>query len=188
MSIVFEKTAIAGVFIIRSIRRGDERGAFMRLFCETTCAEQTGRPFNIRQVNFSASSQRGTVRGLHYQNKPALEGKVVRCLQGRIYDVAVDLRRGSPTFKQHVAIELNPDDAIALLIPPGCAHGFQTLEDDCEMLYLHSADYSPADEAGIAFDDPALAIEWPLHVTVISERDRALLRIQPDFSGVDDEV
>lgn len=188
MSISFEKTAIDGVFIIRSLRRGDERGAFMRLFCETTCAEQTGKPFNIRQVNYSASSQRGTVRGLHFQNKPALEGKIVRCLKGRIHDVAVDLRRSSPTFLQHIAVELNPDDATALLIPPGCAHGFQTLEEDCEMLYLHSADYSPLDEAGIAFDDPALAIDWPLPVTVISERDRALPRINQNFLGVDNEV
>lgn len=188
MSIDFEKTAIEGVFVIRSIRRGDERGAFMRLFCETTCTEKTGKPFNVRQVNYSTSSQRGTIRGLHYQNKPALEGKIIRCLKGRIYDVALDLRKGSSTFLQHTAIELNPEDATALFVPPGCAHGFQTLEENCEMLYLHSADYSPADEAGIAFDDPMLAINWPLPVTVISERDRALPRIEQKFLGVEYEV
>lgn len=188
MTFSFEKTPVEGVLIARSQRRGDARGFFRRLFCETEYAAQSGEGFLTRQVNGSFTAQAGTVRGLHLQKKPALEGKVVRCLRGRVFDVAVDLRRGSPTFLNHVAVELNADTGNALVVPPGCAHGFQTLTDDCEMLYLHTTDYSAADEAGVAFDDPALAIAWPLPVTVLSDRDRALPRIEPGFAGFDHAV
>lgn len=180
----FTPTAIDGVFIAQSEAKGDERGNLTRLYCadaQTRAGIGTRTPV---QVNHSYTAKKGTVRGLHYQQHPALEAKTVRCLKGRIYDVAVDLRAGSPTFLKHVAVELKAGDGQALLIPAGCAHGFQTLEDDCELLYLHSAAYTPEHEGGAAYNDPKLAIEWPLPVTELSARDKAHPALTDDFKGL----
>lgn len=188
MSITVTPTDIAGVAVLESSRRADERGSFMRMFCADALERAGLARFAPVQINHSVTAQQGTVRGLHYQNAPALEGKIVRCLKGRIYDVAVDLRRNSPTFLRHVALELSADNGRALHIPPGCAHGFQSLSDDCEMVYLHSAAYAPEHEGGIRHDDPALAIAWPLPCAVLSARDAGLPYTGPDFHGVDDAL
>lgn len=128
----------------------------------------------IAQVNLSRSEAMGTIRGLHLQAPPHSEAKLVRCLKGRVWDVAVDLRRDSPTYGQWQAIELSPDQGNALLIPEGCAHGFQVLEPSSELLYLHSGEWVPEAETGVCWNDPQLAITWPLPMTQISDRDQRL--------------
>ena len=174
---------ISGICLATSRVIGDARGEFARLFDLELLSEVHGaRP--ILQINRSITRQPGTVRGLHYQTAPALEAKWVRCLRGRVLDVAVDLRRGSHTFLQHFAIELSPDTAQALFIPEGCAHGFQVLEQDSELLYLHTARYDPAHEGGLRCDDPALDIAWPLPITGLSQRDANHPLISATFEGI----
>lgn len=176
-------TPIAGVAVIESRPFRDDRGAFARLFCDNALHPvHAARP--IVQINHSLTRQAGALRGLHYQEPPHAEGKWVRCLAGRVWDVAVDLRAGSPTFLQHFGVELSREAMNAIFIPEGCAHGFQTLEPDCELLYLHTAHYEPRAEAGLRWDDPRLAIDWPLPVAEISARDRAHPLLRPDFEGI----
>ncbi len=180
----FTPTSIAGVFVVETEIRGDDRGTFMRIYCAAEQKKQTGFEKPIAQANRSVTAQKGSLRGLHYQRAPALESKMVRCTRGRVFDVAVDLRAGSETFLQHVSVALDSAQGNALLIPEGCAHGFQTLEDDCEMIYLHTAPYSPAHEGGLAFDDPKLGIRWPLAVAQMSERDRSFPPLDGNFKGI----
>jgi len=181
--VTFEPTPIAGVWDITTVPRGDERGRLVRVFCEQSFAPV--RPgLRFVQVNLSATARRGTVRGLHFQRAPALEAKLIRCVRGRVFDVAVDLRAGSPTFGRWHAVELSADNDRQIFIPEGCAHGFQALTDDVELLYQHTAPYTPDCEGGVRHDDPTLAIAWPLPVTVLSDRDRALPLIDPQFTGV----
>lgn len=168
-----EPTPMAGLWQLRGEPRHDARGSFQRLFDAAALAE-VAPGFGVRQVNHSLTRQRGTVRGLHLQWPAAGEWKLVRCLNGAVFDVAVDLRPGSPTFGRWHALELDAQAGHALLIPPGVAHGFQALRNDVQLLYHHGADYQPALEAGVRHDDPALAIAWPLPVTMLSERDRRL--------------
>lgn len=178
------ETSIAGVRLVESRRVGDDRGEFARLFDRDLLAPiHGGRP--IVQVNRSVTREVGTIRGLHFQRKPALEAKWVRCLRGGVLDVAVDLRRGSPTFLQHVAIELRADAMGALFIPEGCAHGFQVLEPDSELLYLHSAPYAPEQEGGVRWDDPLLGIAWPLPARGMSVRDLSHPFLTADFEGLE---
>ena len=177
-------TPIDGLFVAHSNCIGDERGSFMRLYCADTFGTAGIKNHRPVQINHSVTRQTGTLRGLHFQHAPALEGKVVRCLRGRVFDVAVDLRAGSKTFLQHHTIELSADNHQAFVIPPGCAHGFQTLEEDCELIYLHSAAYNPALEAGVRYDDKALGIRWPRPVALLSERDGGFAPITADFTGV----
>jgi dTDP-4-dehydrorhamnose 3,5-epimerase len=146
--------------------------------------DQVTPGLRIVQVNHSITARRGTVRGLHFQRAPALEAKLIRCLRGRVFDVAVDLRAGSPTFARWHAVELAPDRPRQLLIPPGCAHGFQTLADDSELLYQHTAAYAPAHEDGVRHDEPRLAIAWPEPVTELSARDRGFRAIDAGFESV----
>ena len=174
---------IAGLAVISSMPVQDSRGKFARLFCTNLLADiHAERP--IAQVNFSLTCARGSVRGLHYQRSPAAEGKWVRCLRGRVLDIAVDLRAGSPTFLNHFAVELSAEAMNAIFIPEGCAHGFQTLETDCELLYLHTAPYTPAHEGGVRWDDPRLDIVWPLPVSELSDRDRSHPLLTADFEGL----
>lgn len=178
------QTAIPDLWIVESERRSDARGSFMRLYCaQTLKAAGIGHHAPV-QINQSVNLRRGTLRGMHYQTGTAPEGKIVRCLRGRVMDVIVDLRAGSPAFLRHEMIELSADNARAAIIPPGCAHGFQTLEDDCELLYLHSALYDPAHEAGLRHDDPKLGIRWPLPAAVMSERDTSFPLLADDFTGI----
>ncbi|MEQ1498206.1 MAG: dTDP-4-dehydrorhamnose 3,5-epimerase family protein [Novosphingobium sp.] len=178
-----QPSPIAGLYLATSHLIGDARGEFARLF-DSDLLNGAHGPRPIVQINRSLTRQPGSVRGLHYQTAPALEGKWVRCLHGRVHDVAVDLRLGSPTFLQHFSVELTPDKAQALFIPEGCAHGFQVLEADSELLYLHTAAYAPAHEGGLRCDDPALAIRWPLPIGGLSQRDASHPLIDRNFKGI----
>ena len=179
----FHATPIAGLWEVETAPRGDVRGSLTRVYCAEAFDEvMTG--LRVVQVNHSVTARRGTVRGLHFQRVPALEAKLIRCLRGRVFDVAVDQRAGSPTFARWHALELSPDRPRQLLIPPGCAHGFQTLADDSELLYQHSAPYAPAHEGGVRHDDPRLAITWPEPVTELSERDLGFGLIDAGFESV----
>jgi dTDP-4-dehydrorhamnose 3,5-epimerase len=169
----FVATPLADLWVVRTVARHDARGSFTRLYCaEAFDAPMPGLCFV--QANLSITRRLGTVRGMHLQRAPAQEYKLVRCLRGQVFDVAVDLRRGSPTFGRHFALELSEHNHCALLIPPGVAHGFQALCDDTQMLYQHSAAHAPALEHGVRHDDPQLAIAWPLPVSLVSPRDAAL--------------
>ena len=162
---------------------GDQRGFLVRLFCAQELA-QAGWHTPVAQINQTLTRQRGTVRGLHYQNTPAAEMKLVTCIRGAVWDVAVDLRAGSPTFLQWHAQQLSADNQLALLIPEGCAHGFQTLSDDAELLYCHSMAYAPQADAGLNPLDPRLAISWPLPVAMVSDRDTRQPSVDARFEGV----
>jgi dTDP-4-dehydrorhamnose 3,5-epimerase len=176
-------TPIAGVNIIESAAVSDQRGSFMRLFCISELAPVLGER-SIVQINHSFTSQRGAVRGMHFQNSPHAEMKLVRCLRGKVRDVALDLRAGSPTFLKWHAEELSAENGRMLTIPEGCAHGFQALEPDSELLYLHTQFYAPSAEGGIRYDDPLCSILWPLPVTEISARDASYTLLDKTFCGI----
>ena len=176
-------TPLQGLYEIRGESVADARGRFTRLFCEQDfLAIRPGLHFS--QINLSETRQQGTVRGMHYQTRPAAEAKLIRCLRGRVFDVAVDLRAGSPTFLHWHGVELAAGNDLAVFIPEGFAHGFQALTDDIELLYPHTAPWSPACEAGIRHDDPRVAVAWPLPVALISDKDRGYPLIDKSFSGV----
>ena len=173
-------TPLPGVMVVTSRPHTDPRGSFARLFCERELAGVLdGR--RIVQINHSHTAAVGALRGLHFQRAPHAEMKLVRCLSGRVWDVAVDLRADSPTFLQWHAEELTPDNQRMLLIPEGCAHGFQVLAPNSELLYLHTACYTPEAEGGVRHDDPALGIRWPLPIMDLSPRDRSHPLIDDQF-------
>jgi len=176
-------TPIEGVYVAETSRFTDKRGAFARLFCEHDLAPVLGGR-HIVQVNHSLTRRAGAVRGMHYQHTPHAEMKMVRCLKGKVWDVAVDLRKGSPTFLNWHAVELSAENDHMMVIPEGCAHGFQVLDAESELLYLHTAFYAPEAEGGVRYDDPVLAIHWPLDITDISGRDRGHPLIDEDFCGL----
>jgi dTDP-4-dehydrorhamnose 3,5-epimerase len=168
----FTPTPLAGAFVVELARMEDERGFFARSFCqEEFCAH--GLDPVVTQCNVSFNRKRGMLRGLHWQAAPHAEAKLVRCTRGGIWDVIVDLRKGSPTVRQWHAVELNADNRLALYVPRGFAHGFQTLADDSEVLYQMSEYYRPESARGVRWDDPTLAIRWPLEQAAMSSRDRA---------------
>ena len=168
----FAPTKIAGVVIVDIEPRSDERGAFARLQCPEEFAA-AGHPFEPAQTSLSRNSQALTLRGLHYQPAPHAEVKLVRAVRGRMFDVAVDLRPQSPTYRQWVGAELSAENARALLIAEGIAHGFLTLEPDTDVLYQISPAFRPGHEAGVRWDDPAFGIVWPQAPALISPRDAA---------------
>jgi dTDP-4-dehydrorhamnose 3,5-epimerase len=170
---IFRETSLPGVWVIEPERLGDERGFFARTWCRREFEARGLNPDAV-QCNVSWNARRGSVRGLHYQAPPHAEAKLVRCTRGAIWDVAVDLRPESATFKRWTAVELTADNRLALYVPEGCAHGFQTLADDTEVFYQMSALHQPSAERGVRWDDPALAIPWPIASVTLSERDRAL--------------
>jgi dTDP-4-dehydrorhamnose 3,5-epimerase len=176
-------SSIAGVWIAESSLHQDHRGAFSRLFCAEEEKSILGQR-SIVQINHSLTRAAGAVRGLHFQHPPNSEMKIVRCLRGRVLDVAVDLRKGSPTFLKWTAIELTPANRLAFVIPEGCAHGFQVLEEDSELLYLHTAFYSPADEGAVRFDDPKIGVDWPLPPTDLSAKDLSHPYLDEGFEGM----
>ena len=176
-------TALPGVVVAEAVSFTDHRGAISRYFCQRELASVIGNR-HIVQINHSRTATAGAVRGLHFQHPPHAEMKMVRCVAGRVLDVAVDLRAGSPTFLQWHAEELTPGNAHMLVIPEGCAHGFQALDAQCELLYLHTDYYSPEDEGGVRFDDSRLRIAWPLPVADLSERDQHFPALRLDFSGI----
>ena len=167
----FAKTKIPGVVLIDLEKRVDERGHFARAWCREEF-ERAGLNASVVQINTAVSQRAGTIRGMHFQEEPFAEVKLARCLRGAIFDVAVDLRPDSPTYRQWVGCELSAENGRMLYIPEGCAHGYQTLVEDTEMSYQTSQVYAPSAATGVRFDDPALGIEWPLAVTAISDADR----------------
>ncbi len=173
----FVATPLAGVYVIDIEPVADERGFFARTWCEREFREQ-GLKSELVQCSISFNIRRGTLRGMHYQDKPYEETKLVRCTRGAIYDVLIDLRQESASFMQWVGTEMSADNRRMLYVPPGVAHGFQTLEDDSEVSYQISEIFHPESARGVRWDDPALGITWPQAVSVISERDRCY----PDFS------
>ena len=177
------KTSIASAWILESKAFQDNRGAFSRLFCAHELEQVIGSR-KIVQINHSMTRSVGAVRGLHYQNPPHAEMKIVRCLKGRVFDVVVDLRKDSPTFLKWHAVELTPDNHLALVIPEGCAHGFQVLEADSELLYLHTAFYTPEAEGAVRFDEPRVGVKWPLTPTDLSARDLSHPYLNEDFKGI----
>lgn len=176
-------TVLAGLFEVEHTPVGDARGRFTRLFCEQELAPIRAS-LQFTQINWSQTQGLGTVRGLHYQAPPSAEAKLIRCLRGRVFDVAVDLRIDSPTFLNWHAVELSEDNNRAVFIPEGFAHGFQTLSDEADLLYMHTAPWAPAFEFGLRHDDPRLAIAWPLSVAQCSERDRNHPLLGTTFAGV----
>lgn len=178
-----DDTPIAGLKRVRRTRLADARGFLARLFCADELRE-AGWDCAVAQINHTRTVKRGSVRGLHFQHPPRAEKKLVHCLRGEVWDVAVDLRRGSPTFLHWHAERLSADNGVALLIPEGFAHGFQTLADDVEMLYVHSVAYSASDEGGVHPRDVRLAIDWPLPIEQISPRDDAHSPLAVDFQGL----
>jgi dTDP-4-dehydrorhamnose 3,5-epimerase len=169
---LFTETDVAGAWVLAPEKRSDERGFFARLWCEDEAAAHGLEP-RITQVNGSYNEFKGTLRGLHMQRAPHSEAKVVRCTRGVLFDVVADLRPDSPTFLKWFGVTLDPENRLALYVPPGCAHGYQTLADQTEVFYQVSAPYTPSAEAGARHDDPALGIRWPLEVTSISDKDLA---------------
>lgn len=163
---------LPGAFLIELELHRDERGFFARTWCSDEFAA-AGLPAQIVQTNLSQTLLRGALRGMHYQRPPSREGKVVRCLKGGIFDVIVDIRPDSPTFLRHLGVELTPLNRKALYIPPGFAHGFQTLEPETEVWYQMTDRYQPGLSGGLRWDDPALGIHWPLKPTTMNERDAA---------------
>ncbi|RMH17873.1 MAG: dTDP-4-dehydrorhamnose 3,5-epimerase [Acidobacteria bacterium] len=174
---IFRQLDIPGVYALEPERHEDERGFFARTYCRREL-EQHGLEPAVAQCSVSYNRRRGTVRGMHYQVAPAEEAKLVRCTRGAIYDVVLDLRPESPAFKRHAAVELSERNRLGLYVPPGLAHGFQTLTDDAEVFYQISTFYRPDCARGVRWNDPAFAITWPLEISVISERDLAF----PDFA------
>ena len=177
----FIPTFISGAFEIRHDVRADARGRFKRQYCEREFAE-AGLNTRWVQANHSVTLGKGSVRGMHFQQAPYAEAKLVSCPVGRAFDVAVDLRHGSGTFLQWAAVEI--DEATSFYIPEGCAHGFQALTDEVHLIYQHSAPYLAEAEGGVRFDDPAIGIEWPLPVGTTSERDRSFKLIEANFEGI----
>ncbi len=173
---IFRETGIEGVWVVEPERHADERGFFARTWDGAELAER-GLNGNLSQCSISYNHRRGTLRGMHYQEAPHEEAKLVRCTAGAIFDVAVDLRPDSPTFTKWVGHELAAENRLALYVPEGCAHGFITLADGAEVAYQISERYAPEAARGVRWDDPAFAIDWPVEVNVISERDRSY----PDF-------
>lgn len=172
-----EETAIAGVLILTPQRHGDARGFFSETFKRSALA-QAGADIDWIQDNHAFSAARGVVRALHFQRPPAAQAKLVRVLRGAIYDVAVDLRKGSPTYGEHVGVELSAENWRQMLVPAGFAHGYCTLTADCEVLYKVDAPYAPDAEGGLFWADPDLAIDWPIGADAaqLNARDQALMR------------
>ena len=174
---------IAGVFVVEHQPFQDSRGAFSRLFCEETLS-QFFAPRHIVQINHSRTSAIGAIRGMHFQHAPHAEMKLVRCLKGKVWDVVVDLRADSATFLQWHAEILRAESGKMFVIPEGCAHGFQVLEAESELLYLHTAPYVPGAEGAVRYDDPRININWPLPVTDLSQRDMNHALLSNEFVGL----
>lgn len=172
----FSATKIPGVVVIDAEPIGDERGFFARSFCAREFAA-AGLELTVAQTNLSHNARRGTLRGMHYQAEPKPEPKLVACIRGAIFDVAIDLRAESPSFRDWVGAELTDSNGKALFVPPGCAHGFLTLADETQVSYLMGELYDPDLARGVRWDDPAFGVEWPGEPTVISDRDAGY----PDF-------
>jgi len=176
-------TRLNGVVVIENSPFEDKRGAFSRMFCARELRDIIG-PRHIVQINRSRTNAVGAVRGLHYQRSPDAEMKLVSCLKGRIWDVAVDLRAGSTTFLQWHSEELSSSNNRTLVVPEGCAHGFQVMDAGSELLYLHTAFYNPVSEGGVQPTDARLGISWPLSIVDLSDRDKNHPLLSSTFTGL----
>lgn len=174
---IFSETEIKGVYLVDLDRLQDDRGFFARSWCRREFS-QRGLVTDLAQANIAFTLRRGTLRGMHYQAAPHEEAKLVRCTRGEAYVVALDLRSNSSSYARWIGVELTAENRRAIYVPPGCAQGYQTLEDDTETFYQMSAFYAPDAACGVRFDDPLFKIQWPLAVTVMSDRDRNW----PDYS------
>ena len=172
-----------GLKLIQRNKIVDHRGFLSKIFCKDTLRSAGWRD-PICQINHTSTSRKGSVRGFHYQNYPYSEMKLVSCIRGKVLDIAIDLREGSQTFLKWHAEILSDENNSALLIPEGFAHGFQALEDNCELLYLHSKEYKSAAEGGIRYNDPKLNITWPLEVVEVSDRDNNHPLLTKIFLGI----
>ena len=179
----FLPTPLDGLWVVQRKSVEDHRGGFCRFFCAEEF-QAAGLKKPIAQINHTFTANKGAVRGLHFQYPPHAECKIVSCLRGEVYDVAVDIRRGSPTFLQWHGEILSAVNQRSLLIPVGFAHGFQTLTDDCELLYLHSEAFHPQAEGALHVTDPGIGIVWPIAMMELSERDRNHPFIGPDLKGI----
>lgn len=175
---IFTETKIKGAYVIDIKRIEDERGFFGRAFCHQEMKAK-GLNGNVAQTNLSSNKKRGTLRGLHYQQAPHEESKLVRCTRGSLFDVLVDLRKNSATYCQWFGIELSADSFRMLYVPEGCAHGFITLEDNTDIMYQVSEFYAPSAEKGLLWNDPAFGIQWPIEPIVISEKDKKQPLFEP---------
>ncbi len=180
---ILHSTPLSGAFIIDLEPFQDDRGLFARTFCQREFeAIPHTKPFV--QFNHSHTNDIGTLRGMHYQNPPHAEIKLIRCIKGKVYDVIIDIRKESPTYLQHIGVELSAENMRMIYVPEGFAHGFQTLEEHSELIYHHTAYYEPTSEGGIRFDDPLIGISWPMEPTVMSEKDQKYPYLTKDFAGV----
>ena len=180
---IFTETFLSGAYIVDAQPFQDERGLFARTFCAREFA-QIGHVKPFVQMNHSVNHRAGTLRGMHYQVPPSAEIKLIRCVRGRALDVIVDLRHGSPTFLQHVGVELSEENLRLIYVPEGFAHGFLTLEDNTQLIYHHTQYYAPTDERGLRHDDPRLAIAWPRPAAVLNPKDQQYALLTADFAGV----
>ena len=176
-------TPLSGLIIVETAPIPDERGSFERLFCRGELTE-LHPDLHWSQINLSRTRRQGTIRGMHFQQPPFAEAKLIRCLRGRVFDVAVDLREGSPTFLHWHAVELVEDEAQQVYIPEGFAHGFQTLTQDVELLYMHTMPWSREHEGRLRYDDPQLAIDWPLPAAQVSDKDGTAPLLDSRFEGI----
>jgi dTDP-4-dehydrorhamnose 3,5-epimerase len=175
--VIFKPTVIAGLWSISLEVHTDRRGSFARTFCEREFAAH-GLPTHFVQCNLSYNICRGTLRGMHFQRPPAAEGKIVRCIRGAVFDVVIDLRPESDSYRQWTSFELTAENRECVYVPPGCAHGFQTLADETELFYHMSDFYKPELSSGVRWDDPAFGIQWPVPNPTLSEADRTY----PDYA------
>lgn len=180
---IFTETSIPDSFIIEIEKKVDDRGWFSRTFCKEEF-KKINHYAEWVQMNHSFTNHKGTIRGMHYQNQPHTEIKLVRCIAGAVYDVIIDLRKNSSTFLKWFGIELSAQNGKMIYVPQGFAHGFQTLTDNVELIYQHSSFYVPNVEGGIKYDDPTIKIDWPLELTNISERDKQHNLLTENFIGI----
>lgn len=177
------KLQLEGAFVIEPEPFTDDRGMFARIFCQHEL-QNISHDKNIVQINHSLTCQKGALRGMHFQYPPKSEIKMVKCMRGSVFDVMIDLRRGSSTFLKWHGEMLSAENMKMVYIPEGFAHGFQTLEENCELLYLHTERYDPEFEGGIRYDDLSLSISWPIEVTDISLRDQNHPLLSREFKGI----
>jgi len=179
----YVKTPLNDVYLLEIEPFEDQRGIFARLFCQKEL-KTINQDKTIKQINFSYTRNKGTVRGMHFQYPPRAETKMIKCLQGKVFDVAIDLRKGSKTFLKWHGEILSKDNLKMIYIPEGFAHGFQTLESNCELIYLHTEFYTPNSEGGLCYNDPSIGIKWPLPVQELSEKDNKFKTLSLHFNGI----
>jgi dTDP-4-dehydrorhamnose 3,5-epimerase len=179
----FTEIPLKGAYIIETEPFRDKRGLFARTYCKREFQE-IGHNKDFVQFNHSATTQKGTLRGMHYQVPPSAEIKLIRCVSGKVYDVIVDIRFQSPTFLRCYGVELDEENMRMIYVPEGFAHGFQTLEDNTQLIYHHTQYYDPANERGIRYNDPSIAIEWPLEPVNVTDKDKSYPLIDNNFKGI----